>query len=1040
MTAAAASSPTCSPAGHGRLAGGRASPRRCAAWCRLTGAAAGALELPAAARRADRSWWPARAGAADWLRAIVSEPAAPAAPEAGPGASAERPSCFRAAARGRRAARWASWSCSAGPAPRGAVALPAELRPRARGGHRAGVAAAAAHAPAGRARRHHAPARLRHSVDDVLRVFADGLGAAGGVRLAGRGAARPRAPGVRGRSTCWRARSTARRRATPHAAATERCWRSVVASGAPVRIDDLARADGARGEPAGPRGRGLPLGGAGPAGGRAACSAPSRWPRGARAPSTTRDVEIAGRARPPAGLGDRAAAAARGGPAAGRGAGRALRTSQLITARLDVASVLDRISRSVTALIGAHRLRDRAPRRGRDRLVHAAAHGFQSDEWRALSMPVGEGIIGRCAESGVAIRVDDVRADPRSARRDVDEREGIRVDAVRAAAGGRRAHRRDLGVLRRGRRPSRRTTSGCWRPSPSRRASPSRTRGCSRRASAAPARRARSSRPGRAVTASLDVARTIRVIMEQARGVLGVDSCGVMTLDPVTGELTLVASLDLPARCWLGVRVSARRGHRRAAPCRSARPCRAPTSSTTRACAIRELRAAERASARCMAAPLRVGDRAIGAISVFRRDVHQFSAAEEELLVALADQAAIALEHARLYEGAGGDGRRAHARARRAEALRRGGAGDAARSASSSSTPPCAWSGPTARARARWACDPAIRAPLHAPAAAGAGGGRSRPSCGSAFAAGEVARSGGGDGRRRRARSASGSPRRRCRAPRATRAHLVLLVEDITLAKRLERQMLLTERLTTAGRLAAGVAHELNNPLATIAGCAEALQGATQARAPSPAAPELADFPTYLGLIEEEAYRCKEITGQPAAVRARPGQPPRADRSERARAEDDRAALPPVALRRGRVLDRARPRAARGDRQRGPAPPGVPRPGLQRARGDGGQRHADHPHRAARGARSRSSSRTRGRGFPRKSLAAHLRSVLHHQAARAGDRARARHRPGHRHRSRRADRGEIARRARAASSAWCCRRERARSACWWPTTRGTCAS
>ena len=24
---------------------------------------------------------------------------------------------------------------------------------------------------------------------------------------------------------------------------------------------------------------------------------------------------------------------------------------------------------------------------------------------------------------------------------------------------------------------------------------------------------------------------------------------------------------------------------------------------------------------------------------------------------------------------------------------------------------------------------------------------------------------------------------------------------------------------------------------------------------------ELADFPTYLGLIEEEAYRCKEITG-----------------------------------------------------------------------------------------------------------------------------------------------------------------------------------
>src|SRR5262249_30656929 len=50
-----------------------------------------------------------------------------------------------------------------------------------------------------------------------------------------------------------------------------------------------------------------------------------------------------------------------------------------------------------------------------------------------------------------------------------------------------------------------------------------------------------------------------------------------------------------------------------------------------------------------LAAPLRLGDRAIGAILALRRDVHMFSAAEEELLLALADQAAIALEHARLY-------------------------------------------------------------------------------------------------------------------------------------------------------------------------------------------------------------------------------------------------------------------------------------------------------------------------------------------------------------------------------------------------------
>jgi signal transduction histidine kinase len=90
--------------------------------------------------------------------------------------------------------------------------------------------------------------------------------------------------------------------------------------------------------------------------------------------------------------------------------------------------------------------------------------------------------------------------------------------------------------------------------------------------------------------------------------------------------------------------------------------------------------------------------------------------------------------------------------------------------------------------------------------------------------------------------------------------HAVLLVEDVTLAKRLERQMLLTERLTTAGRLAAGVAHELNNPLATIAGCAESLQGRLGEGDPATLS-EPAEFRHYLRLIEEEAYRCKEITG-----------------------------------------------------------------------------------------------------------------------------------------------------------------------------------
>src|SRR5207253_3541536 len=96
------------------------------------------------------------------------------------------------------------------------------------------------------------------------------------------------------------------------------------------------------------------------------------------------------------------------------------------TARLDVASVLDRISRSVTALIGSTGCGIGLLDTTGTRLVHAAAHGYKSEEWRALALPVGEGLMGRCAEIGQPIRVDDVRRDPRSARRDVDEREGIR--------------------------------------------------------------------------------------------------------------------------------------------------------------------------------------------------------------------------------------------------------------------------------------------------------------------------------------------------------------------------------------------------------------------------------------------------------------------------------------------------------------------------------------------------------------------------------------------------------------------------------------
>jgi two-component system NtrC family sensor kinase len=81
------------------------------------------------------------------------------------------------------------------------------------------------------------------------------------------------------------------------------------------------------------------------------------------------------------------------------------------------------------------------------------------------------------------------------------------------------------------------------------------------------------------------------------------------------------------------------------------------------------------------------------------------------------------------------------------------------------------------------------------------------------------------------------------------------------------RQLVRSERLAGVGFLAAGVAHEINNPLASIAFCSEALErrlsdlfesrlgagrdGLTQER----------DIVAkYLKMIQEEAFRCKEIT------------------------------------------------------------------------------------------------------------------------------------------------------------------------------------
>ena len=219
-----------------------------------------------------------------------------------------------------------------------------------------------------------------------------------------------------------------------------------------------------------------------------------------------------------------------------------------------------------------------------------------------------------------------------------------------------------------------------------------------------------------------------------------------------------------------------------------------------------------------------------------------------------------------------------------------------------------------------------------------------------------------------RAIRASGSSTCMSRRCRSGRDHVVVMLQERTIADKMDRQLTHRGAARSVTALAAMLAHEIKNPLSGIRGAAQLLEQ-RQRRRPHPDAAHL-----RRGRPHREARRPHGGVHRRAADRARAGQHPRRARSrEAARAVGLCAAHQ---VRRG-----IRSVAAAGARQPRPADPGVPQPGQERGRGDrrGRARRRDPTHhriparraavacRAARRAcrcRSNSASRTTGRACP----------------------------------------------------------------------------
>ena len=93
---------------------------------------------------------------------------------------------------------------------------------------------------------------------------------------------------------------------------------------------------------------------------------------------------------------------------------------------------------------------------------------------------------------------------------------------------------------------------------------------------------------------------------------------------------------------------------------------------------------------------------------------------------------------------------------------------------------------------------------------------------------------------------------------------ILVMSRDITESQRMEEQLFQTEKLASLGTLSAGVAHEINNPLAVILGFAEILLDRF---------PEGTQEHTILETVERQGLNCKRIVENLMGFARHPSQP-----------------------------------------------------------------------------------------------------------------------------------------------------------------------